>query len=172
MTDDEFREFYASTAPALHGYLARIGGDHALADDLVQVAYVRLLRARSLPADERARRVYIYRIALNLLRDERRRAARLERRLARATSEEQEGEIDAGGLATETRIEVRRALAEIGDRDGDLLWMAYAVGMTHRELAGVFGVAEPSVRVLLLRARRKFARVLDVRGIGPDVLEE
>jgi RNA polymerase sigma-70 factor (ECF subfamily) len=45
-------------------------------------------------------------------------------------------------------------------RDRQLLWLAYAEGYTHREIAEVTGLASASIRLLLFRARRKVARLL------------
>jgi RNA polymerase sigma-70 factor (ECF subfamily) len=42
----------------------------------------------------------------------------------------------------------------------ELLWLAYAQGASHQEIASVLGVRAISVRTLLLRARRKMAALL------------
>jgi RNA polymerase sigma-70 factor (ECF subfamily) len=180
MTDGEFERFHAETAGPLHAYLARVGGGAALADDLVQSAYLRFLGARRRPEDPRARRVYLFRIARNLLRDEFRRQAKERGQSTRFEAEgapgggvgrrgvESEGE--APGLTCESRIDVRRAFEALSPRDRELLWLAYVVGLSHREIAEVAHVGESSVRVLLYRARSRFSDILDGRGIGPEDL--
>ena len=60
--DEEFRALHAATARPLWAYLAAAGGDPALADDLLQESYLRLLRAARLPADADGRRRYLYRL--------------------------------------------------------------------------------------------------------------
>ena len=87
MTDGEFERFHAETAGPLHAYLARVGGSESLADDLVQSAYVKFLGARRQPKDPQARRVYLFRIARNLLRDEFRRQAKERRQASRFGTE-------------------------------------------------------------------------------------
>ena len=52
------------------------------------------------------------------------------------------------------------ALAQMRPRDRQLLWLAYAEGYSHREIAEVTGLASASIRLLLFRARRKIARLL------------
>ena len=50
LDEETFRAFYDRTARALWAYLAHMTGDHHLADDLLQEAYYRFLRARTDPA--------------------------------------------------------------------------------------------------------------------------
>ena len=49
-------------------------------------------------------------------------------------------------------------------RDRQLLWLAYAEGYSHQEIAQITGLASASVRILLFRARRKLARLLRTGG--------
>jgi hypothetical protein len=58
MTEEAFRSFYDRTARSVWGYLARLTGDPALADDLLQDAYYRFsasgraVRKRSSPPQQ------------------------------------------------------------------------------------------------------------------------
>jgi RNA polymerase sigma-70 factor (ECF subfamily) len=52
------------------------------------------------------------------------------------------------------------AMRLLRPRDRQLLWLAYAEGYSHREIAEVTGLASASIRLLLFRARRKIARLL------------
>src|SRR5688572_11526296 len=72
MDEDAFRAFYDRTPGALWGYLSRISGDRQVADDLLQESYYRLLKTTVAFENENHRRNYLYRIATNLVRDEKR----------------------------------------------------------------------------------------------------
>jgi RNA polymerase sigma-70 factor (ECF subfamily) len=154
MDEDAFRGFYDRTAPAVWAYLARIGGDRQLADDLLQEAYYRFLRARQPFESEAHRRNYLFRIATNLVADARRGgAARVRLLPLQDVAERQSAE-------PESRTDVQRALARLRPRDRAMLWLAYAQGSTHGEIADVLGVKAASIKQLLFRARRRMAALL------------
>src|SRR5580704_2570773 len=69
MDSDAFAGFYQRSAPGLRAYLARVSGNHALADDLMQESYLRFLSASRPEGGEVNYRRYLFRIATNLLRD-------------------------------------------------------------------------------------------------------
>jgi RNA polymerase sigma-70 factor (ECF subfamily) len=58
------------------------------------------------------------------------------------------------------QTDVRRALATLKPRERALLWLAYAHGASHREIADVLGVKPASIKLLLFRARKKLAGLL------------
>ena len=76
VTVDEtvFRALYERTARPLRAYLIRASGNPALAEDLLQEAYLRYLRSGFEGEDETHRKNYLFRIATNLLRDHFRRS--------------------------------------------------------------------------------------------------
>lgn len=157
MDEDAFRAFYDRTAASLWGYLARISGDRQLADDLLQESYYRLLKARDVFESEAHRRNYLYRVATNLVRDSRRGTfARMFERSARIM------DLPAAEPSSpERRTDVQRALGRLKPRERALLWLAYAQGSSHREIAGVLGLKTGSIKLLLFRARRKMAALLE-----------
>jgi RNA polymerase sigma-70 factor (ECF subfamily) len=160
MDETEFRTFYDRTARGVWAYLARISGDRQVADDLVQETYYRFLRASSDYQSDEHRRNSLYRIAANLARDNRRREA-----IRSATSfvghdiERATGHDSAS--SNETSTEVTQAMARLKPRERAILWLAYAEGASHKEIAGRVGVEPASLKLLLFRARRKLASLLE-----------
>ncbi len=58
------------------------------------------------------------------------------------------------------------ALAQMRPRDRQLLWLAHAEGYSHREIAEITGLGIASIRLLLFRARRKIAHLLQNQKRG------
>lgn len=157
LSEEEFERFHARTASGLWSYLRRLGGDPALADDVLQESYVKFLGHVGAGSDERERRAFLYRIATNLLHDRWRRSRREALGLASFFGrwEEPSRNGDAG-----SRLDLASAFNRLRPRERAVLWLAYVEGYDHREIAGIVGVKEGSVRVLLFRARKKAAREL------------
>jgi RNA polymerase sigma-70 factor (ECF subfamily) len=153
--EGRFRQLYAQVAPALRGYLARTSGDDAVADDLVQETFVRLLQANAGQLTESELRSYIYRIATNLVRD-RWRALQREHLV--------EISIEPAADPRTPNLDVPRLFAKLTLRERSLLWLAYVEGCDHREIAERTGLSVLSVRVSLFRARKRFAEVLEKGG--------
>jgi RNA polymerase sigma-70 factor (ECF subfamily) len=157
MDEDAFRALYDRTARALRAYLSRITGSPDLADDLLQETYYRFLRARVLYESDAHRRNSLFRIATNLARDGHRR--RLRGRFVGLAGDEVRADVDVAA-DTERRTDLSRAMARLRPREREMLWLAYAQGSNHRDIAGTLGVKTESVRLLLFRARRKLAELL------------
>ncbi len=156
-----FRDFYDRTARRLWAYLAAASGDPALADDLTQEAFIRLLRAAIRPESEEHLRRYLFRIATNLLQDHRRGS----RRLA-PLAELREGASPAPDAVV--RLDLRRLLARLKPRERQILWLAHVEGHSHREIAAIAGMRPASLRVLLFRARRRLAGLARAAGLAPE----
>lgn len=167
MDEDAFSAFYERTARMLWAYLSRVTGDAQLADDLLQEAYFRFLRSGARLESEAHRRNYLFRIATNLLRDAHRRR--------RAPEVTLEGREDGSELPadddeadrTARSVDLRRAMALLKPRERELLWLAYAEGASHGEIAAATGLKSASIRQLLFRARRRLAGLLKVGRVGP-----
>ncbi len=160
LENEAFALFYSRSSRPLWAYLARASADPALADDLMQESYVRFLCAEGAPSlaldGEAAARLYLFRIASNLLRDH-------WRRPRGASIEEIPEEFFAAQdstAQTDSEILLGPALRQMKPCERQMLWLAHAEGYSHREIAQVMGLSAASIRLLLFRARRKIAALL------------
>ena len=162
MDQARFRAFYQKTAPTLRAYICRSCGSVDLADDILQDAFLRFLNAAPAEMDEPQMRSYLYRTAESLIADHWRRWKR-----------EQRWEVDAlfqkeAPPDRDMADDMTRAFRQLKPDHRSLLWLAYVEGFDHREIAAARGVGEKSVRVLLFRARKALADILQRAGLGPE----
>lgn len=161
MDEAAFYLFYHQTGPRLLGYLNRCLGDQALAEDLLQEAFVKFLRCGFVGRDESERSRYVFKIATNLVRDHFR---------ARKGTEV---EFNEGSLPQplqthpERDSAVNQALGALAPRDRAMVWLAHVEGLTPREIAQTLGLKASSMKSMMFRARRRFASKLREFGLGP-----
>ena len=158
MDEDAFRAFYDRTARAVWAYLSRLTGDPQQADDLLQETYYRFLRAGATFDSEAHRRNSLFRIATNLAHDAHRR--RRVRPLFVPHDDAQVAGTGEHGSRIDRSTDLTRAMGHLKPRERALLWLAYAEGSSHREIAATLGVKLGSVKLLLFRARRRLAAII------------
>jgi RNA polymerase sigma-70 factor (ECF subfamily) len=164
MDEESFRVLYERTARPLWAYLARVSGNAALADDLLQECYCRFLALANPPEDEAHRKNYLFRIGTNLLRDHWRAAQRHgETAIEDADLPSQDQHVANVPL----RSDLGQALSKLKPKERQLLWLAYAEGASHREIAKTSGMKEASVRPLLFRARKKLLALISGATLEP-----
>jgi RNA polymerase sigma-70 factor (ECF subfamily) len=163
MDASAFQSFYRRTAPALQAYIRRVSGDTAGAEDLLQEAYLRLLRTPLPPLSEPPLKAYLFRAATRLIYDEWKRRRldglrSLQFFFRKPTPEDPNLRTDMEGF-----------FGELKPRERALLWLAYVEGYDHRELAAILNLGERSVRVSLFRARNRLAGILRRHGFTAEV---
>jgi RNA polymerase sigma-70 factor (ECF subfamily) len=151
MEEQTFHALYAATAKPLWAYIARVSGRPDVANDLLQETYCRFLTSQLTNRELVETRPYLYRIATNLLRDRWRNGEDMP--CSEPPEIGCERDLDA-------QIDVRDLMQQLKPRERQLLWLAYVEGMTHSEIAKSTGLQAMSVRILLLRARRRAAELL------------
>lgn len=148
-----FAEHYAR----VYGVLFRLLGERAAAEDLALETFWRLWQRA--PRDQENLGGWLYRVALRLGYNALRAARRRQRYELAAGAEALEfgaspDPARAAELAEE-RARVRAALAQLPERDAQLLMLREA-GLSYKELAAAVGVAPGSVGTLLHRATAAF----------------
>lgn len=148
-------EFLAGLFTQYHASLVRMlfrrTGDRDRAEDLAQEVF-----ARAAAAPPRNPRPWLFAVALNLVREDGRKAVRQGRRLELYRAEEQrhaeppDREFDRG----DNVARVRRALDTLAERDREALLLK-AEGFNYDEIAATLGLAKGAIGTTLSRARRR-----------------
>lgn len=144
---DLFAQYHQSLVRMLH----RRTGDRERAEELAQEVF-----ARAVAAPPHNPRPWLFAVALNLLREEGRRVARRERRLAIYRTEiPHTTDTPDEELERNERVEtVRAALATLNERDREALLLK-AEGFNYDEIAQTLGLAKGAIGTTLARARRR-----------------
>lgn len=167
--ESDFRAAFNTRFAELFRVIDRYLGDASLAADIAQETFVRLYRRGEMPDDLRA---WLVSVALNLARDEQRRASRRLRLLRRRMEEEPMSEAVPSPedelLSAERRALVRRALDQLAPRERALLLLREE-GYSYRELSIALELTETSVGTLLARAKTAFRRAYEsTQQITPE----
>lgn len=156
--DDEsrVRAFLEADYPAVVAGLALVSGSRPAAEDAVHEAlaraWVRMERGDGIDS----LRAWVTRVATNLVRSRFRRML-VERRARERLGPERSEERRA---LTEERLDLRRALAGLSDRQREVVVLHYYVGFSVAEVAEVTGTSDGTVKKTLHRARASLARTL------------
>lgn len=159
MNEESFAVFYNNTARPLWAYLSRTSGNPTLADDLVQESYLRFLCANApWEEGETACRRYLFRIGTNLLRDHWRRPKNgsledVSERHLPVVDPHNMDYLDSNALLNAAMLHLRPA-------ERQMLWLAHAEGMSHKEISAITGLGAARIRLALFRSRQKLARAL------------
>ena len=163
MDEARFEAFYRRTAGSLWSYLYRMTGNEAVADDLLQKAFFRFLRANPVVATEEHQRRWLFRTATNLAFDHFRETKREQARIELTEV--------VGSASTEARDVLRhdmmKTFAELKPRERALLWLAHVEEANHDDIGEALGVKAGSVKVLLFRARKHLGERLTKKGLRP-----
>jgi len=149
----DWGEVYRTTFQDLVRFLHRKVWDMERASDLAQEVFVRALKH-----DPDQPRAWLFKVAMNLARDEARTVLRRKRHLALLKSEvEVEQRVptpEEEMISRERWAQVRRALDAVSDRDREVL-LLWDSGLNYQEIAVVMDLSPGAVGTTLARARRR-----------------
>ena len=156
-----FNQYYASLVRMIY----RRTGDRDRAEDLAQETFA---RAVSAPPDNP--RPWLFAVALNLVREDGRRATTRGRRLEllRSDGDGPAPGPDADFERNEDTARVRAALATLKERDREALLLK-AEGFNYDEIAATLGLAKGAVGTTLARARRRLVEAYRAQERGKHV---
>jgi RNA polymerase sigma-70 factor, ECF subfamily len=153
-----FEQYYASLVRMLY----RRVGDRDRAEDLAQETF-----ARAVAAPPNNPRPWLFAVALNLVREDGRRAATRGRRLELLRGEQTapSNAPDAEFERQEEAARVRSALATLNERDREALLLR-AEGFDYEEIAATLGLAKGAIGTTLARARRRLVEAYRAQERG------
>lgn len=155
---DIFDLFYARVSQSFWRYLFSMSGDEGLSDEIFQESFCRFIRKAPAELNEFQKKTYLYRIGSRLLVDHWRQMKKIkERGLDMAADSDSAAE-------PLLELDMEKIFPLLKPKERKLLWLAYVEGYEHIEIGKILGIGEKSVKVLLFRARKKLASLLEKRG--------
>ncbi|HEY9071252.1 MAG TPA: RNA polymerase sigma factor [Candidatus Ozemobacteraceae bacterium] len=149
-----FRSIWEAYGRYIFTLAFRMLKDRSLAEDAVQETFAAAFRSIREFRGESRLKTWLYRIAYHEV-------LRVRERFRRgAGSAELPDDLPAGGTPhddLEARIDVRTVLDRLPERDRAVLIMAYWDDLSCTEIADVLSTTTNNVKILLYRARAKFA---------------
>jgi len=161
---DPLAQLYRAHQELLWRLAARMTGDPASAEDLLQETFLRAALHRSrLPQAERSARAWLTQTLVNLCRDGFRRAAVRRRHQEEAGSGRTEAvQADPERLAAARQL-MNAALNRLSARRRAVLVLRDLEGLTETRVAELLGIRAPTVRWHLAAARSQLRRRLEGR---------
>ncbi|HMB58516.1 MAG TPA: RNA polymerase sigma factor [Xanthomonadales bacterium] len=150
-----FESLYRRHRDRIYGLVWRLGGgDHGLAEDLLQEAFVRAwLKLDSFRGESRFS-TWLHRLSANVALSDRRikvRRARFEGSMDEAT---ERTAIGAKDVHAGDRADLEKSIARLPERARTVLILFDIEGYGHAEIAKMTGMAEGSSKAQLHRARK------------------
>ena len=158
-----FESLFRALHPPLIRFAGSLGESAAVADDLVQEAFVRLWDRRARLDPARSVRALLYRtvrnLALNQMRDHASRQEKLAGLAADAPSPVLQPDALAEAAGTQARLHAW--VDALPDRQREALRLTRFEGLSHEEAAEVMGVSPRTVNNHLVRALRTLRHQMD-----------
>ncbi len=155
-----FRTLYQEQVGRVYGVCLRLSGDPAEAEERTQDVFVRAWERLGSFRGESALSTWLHRLAVNLVLEARRSAAR---RRARVELADDPTELDQAPAPCRTSgsADLERAIAALPE-GARLVFVLHDIeGYQHEEIAALTGLAEGTSKAQLHRARRLLREALD-----------
>ena len=167
-----FESLFARVAPRVHAFFVRSFGDVALADDLLQVTFMKLHRARADYRSGSPLRAWLFSIAAHVRLDELRRRRRLREDLdAERVERAADGEPGGPELASDradVASAVRAAMDRLPEGQRVVVHLHRLEGLSFEDIARMLGVSEGAARQRAFRGyialRKDLAPLVAQRG--------
>ena len=154
----------------VRGYLGRVSGDPAQADDLAQETFIRAWDRLASYRGSGNFSAWLMKIAHNQFLQSLRKSARDRRLSERLEGESDEAELPStlGGRAGAGLTDLPRFLAVLSEEERSVIVLSYAYGYSHGEIVEVTGLALGTVKSHIHRGRARVRAAFDLREAGHD----
>ena len=157
----DLEHLYRCEARRLLGMLVAFTGDRAEAEDLLQEAFLRVLRSWDRIADQGKAAAYLRSTAFNLARSGGRRRSRAARHLRLIGGNDVAVSAETGAGVAEREREVARALADLPERQRACVILRYYADASVADIAETLRIAPTSVKTHLRRGLEALERRLE-----------
>jgi RNA polymerase sigma-70 factor (ECF subfamily) len=152
-TEEEFEQFYHLQLPKVYNFFRYRFGDGPLAEDLTSETFEKAWRHRGrYKRDLGGLSTWIFTIARNLAVDQ-------YRKKEQETPLNEAADLPSDEMPMDELVQQRTdharlsiLLARLTDRERELVALKYGAGLTNRTIAGITGLSESNVAVILYRA--------------------
>lgn len=171
---DAWREIVVMFAPRVHGLLAAQCRDDELAEEITQSVFCTVAAKLGAYIESGRFESWIFRIAVNRLRDEMRRRARQARPVTDEALAARPGRSPHRAAAAEQELRelLRAALERLGEADRELVELRHTGGMSFRALSDYFEEPLGTLLARHHRALRKLRATLEEMGVeGLDLAD-
>ena len=159
-----WRAIVSEFSPRIFGLLKAQCRDADLAEELTQSVFVTLAEKLAAYTEQGQFESWIFRVAINRLRDEMRRRTRHAKPMAQETlSEIEEGAAGSGyrTIEPEQILVLERAMDELSTADREIVDLRHTAGLSFKQIASLL---EEPVGTLLARHHRALARLRETIG--------
>jgi RNA polymerase sigma-70 factor (ECF subfamily) len=159
---DAFERIYRAHVGRIHALSLRLTGDRQRAEELTQDAWVRAWEKLGSFRGESSFGTWMHRLTVNcfLVGDRSRRRRSLREELHDELPEPAIDPLEEG-FSREGRLDLEAAIAKLSPGARTAFVLHELEGYSHEEIAAMSGVAASTIRVQLLRARRRLMEELD-----------
>jgi len=160
-----FEKLYRSHCDHIYGLCWRLcGGDSALAEDMVQEAFVRAWNKLDLFKGDSKFGTWLHRLAVNVVLSDRRIRVKRLRREQEFDENVERVQVGDRDVFAGLRKDLEAAIAGLPERARTVLILYDIEGYRHEEIAEMTGMAVGSSKAQLHRARKLVQEVLEDTG--------
>ena len=169
MTQEHLAQLIEAHQAELFRYLKYLGADHAVAEDLVQEAFLRAFKAAAIPDPDNPnlRRAWLRRIAHNLFMDHCRRKTASPVSFDSASADQAEAFWKSEFLPHDEGFgcleALEQCLRDLPGRSREMIDSFYARRRSRDELAQDFGITPDGVKMALRRIRQVLGECIQQR---------